>query len=110
MPSELPCQPISQLFRLGQQIERLIRDDLAQQQLHRRFKFDEEVLNRSISVFQAQLEEITGFYGPQFEDWRGEDLSPGQRQYLNRASVRLATLRELVEETLALLEKIAEIT
>jgi len=103
MASEVAWQQISQLFPLGQQVEKMIRDDLAQQNLFMCYRLDDQLMARAIGIYRAQLENFADFYEPQLERWQGEDLSLGQRQHLHRVSARLTILKELVEEIVTML-------
>ncbi|HLY25637.1 MAG TPA: hypothetical protein VKQ72_04815, partial [Aggregatilineales bacterium] len=112
---EIVWQPISQLPLIGSMIDEMYKDDQDQHALYleaseKPHVLDDATVNRAIRLYDERLDMIVTVFGPQLELWKAEELTPPQRQEVERLLGELADLRALDEKIMALLKEIMKET
>jgi hypothetical protein len=103
-------QPISALPLIGSMIDDFL-DEVEKQHanLHaRRSKphvLDDHTVGRVIKVYSAQAEDLW-LYEEQLSRWKSLNLTPPQRQEVDRLAAQIPTIRERIAAILALAEEL----
>ncbi|MCO5187087.1 MAG: hypothetical protein M9928_11105 [Anaerolineae bacterium] len=102
--------PISMLPMFSEMIDGML--EMTQGQ-HRMFSsalakphvLDDETVDQARDAFEEQLE-FVGLYENQVGYWRRQDITPAQRQEMDRLAAQLPLARQLTQEILAMLVEI----
>ena len=103
-------QPISALPLIGSMIDSLL-DEVEKQNANlqagraKPYVFDNYTIGRVIKVYSDQAEDL-GLYEGQLSRWKAMNLTPAQRQEVDRLAAQIPTIRERITTLLALAEEL----
>jgi hypothetical protein len=107
-------QPISMLPTIANLINENLDETLVQlrdfkEAEHKPQIFDDEIINRALKIYNAQLEDHW-LFERQLELWSNEKLTTEQRTEVDNFKQRLPKIKEAYEAILALLNKMKDYT
>jgi len=103
-------QPISALPLIGSIIDGLL-DEMEKQYTNlqacrpKPYVLDDHTVGRVIKVYSAQAEDLW-LYEEQLSRWKALNLTPSQRQEVDRLAAQIPTIRERITAILALAEEL----
>src|SRR6266849_130497 len=108
--AEPQWQPISQLPLLASIVDEMFKDTQDQYQLYVQARkkphvLDDAIVDRASRAHQTQLEDVS-LFEQQFVRWQKEPLTDPQQRQINRLTAKLASLKDLCANILAVLDEI----
>jgi hypothetical protein len=109
-PPKVTWQPISALPLIGSMIDGLL-DEVEKQFANlqacrsKPYVLDNYTVGRVIKVYSAQVEDLRLYEG-QLTRWKNLNLTPSQRQEVDRLAERIPTIKERITAILALAEEL----
>ena len=103
-------QPISALSLMGSMIDGLL-DEVEKQYANlqacrpKPYVLDNDTVNRVIEVYSAQAGDVW-LYEEQLSRWRNLNLTPAQREEVDRLAAQIPTIREWITAILVLAEEL----
>ncbi len=110
---EIQWQPISKLSDIAGLIDGMYADDQEQHRLYLEARekphvLDDATIQRAVRLYTDRLDMLTTVFAPQLARWQADPLTDEQRQEVERLTVKIADLRALDENIMALLKEIEQ--